>query len=144
MKRVYSRKYFHNEVESLYSRAFPGYSLTSEDVLRNIPLTLVDEFQSLFGFSNVDGEYLFSYGLYMDEDDIWRFMGPVRWSTSANLFTPEYFGSYQGAADNGSYRMGTYLVRSSVVPVPAAVWLFGSALAGLGWMRRARTAAREY
>jgi hypothetical protein len=24
----------------------------------------------------------------------------------------------------------------SVVPVPAAVWLFGSALAGLGWMRR--------
>ena len=24
----------------------------------------------------------------------------------------------------------------SVVPIPAAVWLFGSALAGLGWMRR--------
>jgi len=24
----------------------------------------------------------------------------------------------------------------SAVPVPAAVWLFGSALAGLGWMRR--------
>jgi hypothetical protein len=26
------------------------------------------------------------------------------------------------------------------VPVPAAVWLFGSALAGLGWMRRKQTA----
>ncbi len=26
-----------------------------------------------------------------------------------------------------------------VVPVPAAVWLFGSALAGLGWMRRKQT-----
>jgi hypothetical protein len=25
------------------------------------------------------------------------------------------------------------------VPVPAAVWLFGSALAGLGWMRRKQT-----
>ena len=25
---------------------------------------------------------------------------------------------------------------AAVVPVPAAVWLFGSALAGLGWMRR--------
>ncbi|MGI9308873.1 MAG: VPLPA-CTERM sorting domain-containing protein, partial [Gammaproteobacteria bacterium] len=24
----------------------------------------------------------------------------------------------------------------SLVPLPAAVWLFGSALAGLGWMRR--------
>ena len=28
----------------------------------------------------------------------------------------------------------------SVVPLPAAVWLFGSALAGLGWLRRRRTA----
>jgi len=27
-------------------------------------------------------------------------------------------------------------VNVSAVPVPAAVWLFGSALAGLGWMRR--------
>jgi hypothetical protein len=24
----------------------------------------------------------------------------------------------------------------NVVPIPAAVWLFGSALAGLGWLRR--------
>jgi len=28
----------------------------------------------------------------------------------------------------------------SAVPIPAAVWLFGSALAGLGWMRRRQTA----
>jgi len=27
-------------------------------------------------------------------------------------------------------------VVASVVPIPAAVWLFGSALAGLGWLRR--------
>jgi len=27
-------------------------------------------------------------------------------------------------------------ITLNVVPVPAAVWLFGSALAGLGWMRR--------
>lgn len=27
----------------------------------------------------------------------------------------------------------------SAVPLPAAVWLFGSALAGLGWMRKKRT-----
>ena len=30
-------------------------------------------------------------------------------------------------------------VTASVVPIPAAAWLFGSALAGLGWVRR-RTA----
>jgi hypothetical protein len=29
---------------------------------------------------------------------------------------------------------------TTTVPVPAAVWLFGSALAGLGWMRRRKTA----
>jgi hypothetical protein len=28
------------------------------------------------------------------------------------------------------------IVVSNVVPIPAAVWLFGSALAGLGWLRR--------
>ena len=31
-------------------------------------------------------------------------------------------------------------INVSAVPVPAAVWLFGSALAGLGWMRRKQTA----
>jgi hypothetical protein len=30
-------------------------------------------------------------------------------------------------------------INVSAVPVPAAVWLFGSALAGLGWMRRKQT-----
>jgi hypothetical protein len=29
---------------------------------------------------------------------------------------------------------------ASVVPIPAAVWLFGSALAGLGWLRRKQAA----
>jgi hypothetical protein len=31
------------------------------------------------------------------------------------------------------------IVVSNVVPLPAAVWLFGSALAGLGWLRRKQT-----
>ena len=31
------------------------------------------------------------------------------------------------------------VVLGAAVPVPAAVWLFGSALAGLGWMRRKQT-----
>jgi hypothetical protein len=29
---------------------------------------------------------------------------------------------------------------TTAVPIPAAVWLFGSALGGLGWMRRRKTA----
>ena len=31
-------------------------------------------------------------------------------------------------------------IEASVVPIPAAAWLFGSALAGLGWLRRRQTA----
>ena len=31
-------------------------------------------------------------------------------------------------------------IQVSQVPVPAAAWLFGSALGGLGWMRRRKTA----
>jgi hypothetical protein len=34
----------------------------------------------------------------------------------------------------------SHQIRGSAVPIPAAVWLFGSALAGLGWMRRRKTA----
>jgi len=39
--------------------------------------------------------------------------------------------------NNYSYTSNYAFFRSAyVVPVPAAFWLFGSALAGLGWMRR--------
>lgn len=33
----------------------------------------------------------------------------------------------------------TYVVTATTVPIPAAAWLFGSALAGLGWLRRKQT-----
>jgi hypothetical protein len=39
---------------------------------------------------------------------------------------------------NGLFTSVTTL-ELTAVPVPAAVWLFGSALAGLGWMRRRKT-----
>lgn len=32
------------------------------------------------------------------------------------------------------------LVSAKVIPLPPAIWLFGSALAGLGWLRRKQTA----
>jgi hypothetical protein len=40
---------------------------------------------------------------------------------------------YPGALDNFK------IYSPTAVPVPAAVWLFGSALAGLGWQRRKKT-----
>ncbi len=47
------------------------------------------------------------------------------------------YAPYERIATIGS-SPGTW-VKSSVVPIPAAVWLFGSALAGLGWLRRKQT-----
>jgi len=42
--------------------------------------------------------------------------------------------SFDGAAYSAPYDLDNIVM--SVVPVPAAVWLFGSALAGMGWFRR--------
>jgi hypothetical protein len=60
-------------------------------------------------------------------------------STSINnLDTGEYACS-SSSCGGGSGLRGVnsgYITATSVVPVPAAVWLFGSALAGLGWFRR--------
>jgi hypothetical protein len=40
----------------------------------------------------------------------------------------------------GFYTIQITANHAHVVPIPAAVWLFGSALAGLGWMRRKQIA----
>ena len=40
---------------------------------------------------------------------------------------------------SGAFGMVFDTFEVTAVPIPAAVWLFGSALAGLGWMRRKKT-----
>ena len=47
--------------------------------------------------------------------------------------------SFSTSATTGDYVIGQVDLHYSAVPIPAAVWLFGSALAGLGWMRRKQT-----
>jgi len=41
-----------------------------------------------------------------------------------------------GVSTPDSLATGGGTVAVSVVPVPAAVWLFGSALAAFGWLRK--------
>jgi hypothetical protein len=50
--------------------------------------------------------------------------------------------SVQNSSDVNSSFGGSVAVgiAYNIVPIPAAVWLFGSALAGLGWIRRRQTA----
>jgi len=52
--------------------------------------------------------------------------------TTLNIFREGY--TVDGAS--GTDYLNTFTLSSSVVPVPAAVWLFGSALGLLGWGRR--------
>jgi hypothetical protein len=56
----------------------------------------------------------------------------------AGNYRVSMFISSGGYADNSSSSVNG-LMSVSVVPIPAAVWLFGSALGGLGWMRRRKT-----
>jgi hypothetical protein len=51
-----------------------------------------------------------------------------------------WYSGYDSEWDEIAYHEAVSgYVTSSAVPVPAAVWLFGSALAGLGWLRRKQT-----
>jgi hypothetical protein len=57
----------------------------------------------------------------------------------AHLATLDGTGTQALWSSSNSYD-AVLTVTTSTVPVPAAVWLFGSALAGLGWMKRKQTA----
>ncbi len=58
----------------------------------------------------------------------------------AGSFNPNVAGNYQFAIGVstliGGFPLDSVAIEVEVVPVPAAVWLFGSALGLLGWMRR--------
>ena len=54
--------------------------------------------------------------------------------------TQVLLGGTSASGFNGIVVDNIATTPGSVVPIPAAVWLFGSALAGLGWMRRRRIA----
>jgi hypothetical protein len=47
--------------------------------------------------------------------------------------------SYSDCCALGESTVAIDNLTATVVPIPAAVWLFGSALAGLGWMRQRQT-----
>jgi hypothetical protein len=59
----------------------------------------------------------------------------VLWTHGQNYTGGESYVTYRGEWTEHHTDLGfqTYV---SEVPIPAAVWLFGSALAGLGWIKR--------
>jgi hypothetical protein len=133
----------NSEVENLFSVAFNGYYDTNPNHFSNsVDGAYVNNVVDASNFISLFGETLqtpvshASYGFYFDEDNIYRMMGAFQNESSTQIVSNEYVTTYTGFVDGGATDKGVYLVRSSVVPIPAAAWLFGSALAGLGWFRR--------
>jgi hypothetical protein len=129
------------EVEDLFWQSFDGYyetnnlhySSTSDGAYAD-QAEDVDIFGGLFG---VTGRR--TVGFYEDDEGFIRLMGALKSSEySSAVYGMGYDEVY--SADYSSAVVGNYMVRTSMSPVPAAVWLFGSGLGLLGWFRRRTTA----
>jgi len=131
------------EVENLFGTLFPGYYNTDTNL--NFSSSQngeayfnqdsdVNYFEDLFGPTYSESGFSFTSGLYLDEDNNLRLAGTSRsiaegwtvvngteYSVDANRFI----------SSDTHYGFGSYMVRTTIVPVPAAIWLFGSGLIAL-------------
>lgn len=100
---------------------------------------------SMWGITGFDpGPPPTAFTFYFLEDDVNGFPLSGAMILSPELFDNPLFGTYVNLIEaiqdpNAQNQIGSALVSSSVVPVPAAVWLFGTALLGLVGFTRRRT-----
>jgi hypothetical protein len=85
-----------------------------------------DEFGGLIAEMSVDHTLGLGWRT-VNFDSSWTGITALKLSGSVTDYAYEQTGGY----DN---------IVVSTVPVPSAIWLFGSALAGMGWMRRKQAA----
>ena len=131
---------FPNFVET-NGNCYPGPSCGTSDTNYGAPTEIIGDmqyFHSLFGYREFSG-ILQARGMYFDaiNPTVVRSMGAQGGSASAKVYGMDFTWAVDDSYS--AVGIGSYLVRSSVVPIPAAVWLFGSALACLGWMKRKQT-----
>ena len=133
----------NNEVANLFGILFDGYYDTEGNGSSYIAngayadqTTDVSNFISLFGstYEATDQSLILSIGMYLDENNVLRAMGV---NTSSYVFGIDLNSDMSPYLDTSHQNVGVFMVRTSVVPVPSAVWLFGSGLIGLaGFGRR--------
>ena len=96
----------------------------------------ITNFHSLFGVVP-SGDNLQMIGLYLDDLATVRLIGAHIYGGVNDFNRVQGIDfDWSGSSSTNFAVGGTFLVRSSVVPLPAAVWLFISALGGLGFFRR--------
>lgn len=130
----------YDEVYALWDRFFPTVDntlvFTSES--QNYTGTLVESRNSwMFAFgtdavAGGDNTLLYSTGLFVNEQGDVDIMG-LKFDV-ASLTTTLYGPGFTGPSltlDSAGSNLGVFMVRETVVPLPAAVWLFGSGLLGL-------------
>jgi hypothetical protein len=97
-------------------------------------------FITTLGVSSSAGGYDYSRGMYKDDNGDIRLMGAY-YNPATEAFGIVSVGSGGPfIGDATYYQSGTYLARPSAVPLPAAAWLFGSALFGLVGVARRKKA----
>jgi len=146
------------QVRTMFDQIFPTWTPTNSSGFSagTSYIDQADRFTSLFGSSyTADPEFesrTISYGLYLDDSNFLRMLGV---NNNANPLNPDsVYGtltnSYPGLYSVSNEQFATFMVRASAVnlepmdpmgpldpgfmspvPVPAAVWLFGSGLIGL-------------
>lgn len=132
-----------SEVEQLFDTAFNGWYINRDDYFSDSDPQYggvyanqaqdVAAFHELFG--NYDAFYnIYSYG-YFSTDDGWAYGGAYTNPPSDRTMIVLRDTTITEPLSFGNQAYGHFMVRS-VVPIPAAVWLFGSALMLLGFRKR--------
>jgi hypothetical protein len=130
--------------ESLVSQIVSGFSVTGIDALSGT-WSITDSSITHLAFK-ADGYYIlgeltgnsgdWSTDINMWTPDITTLTCPAGICAVERAYTVADFQNAGGSADLSNVR------AFSVVPIPAAVWLFGSGLGLLGWMRRKSIVAK--
>jgi hypothetical protein len=136
----------YTEIENLFWTAFDGYydtdpagwSDTLDGPTYADQAVDVQNFLNIFGSTYVDfggGDYQYlAMGNYLNEFGANRVMGAIESPDSQSTVLGLNFNL--GATSNGSF-----LVRETVIPVPAGLWLFASGLFSLGWVKQPHKAS---
>jgi hypothetical protein len=132
------------EIEVLHATAFDGYSDTNTSSHFSSALgggtPYADQEEDFSKFINLFGDTGYpaqsSRGFYLDESSMWRLIGATVASDNTLIFGTDFGFDGSSDVDSGRDGYGFSLVRTSVVPIPAAAWLFGSAILGLAGVAR--------
>ena len=143
---------FYSQTHSVYG-TFDDWELTSMDVNGDGTIVNCASASAADCQDNQLGYMLYQNGVSSGTPGLFTNIQGRYWSnTGGNIETEEgsesgawyfdfRFGGQQGLAlvDDQNYAWAVRAGDVAAVPVPAAVWLFASALAGLGWFRRKQT-----